>query len=274
MPPKVDLYDSSYGNYSEEVYRQVRIETYGEDLGQTSWVTQTESAEIPQLLDLNTCSSVLEVGCGSGRYALHLAQKVSCRLIGLDINERGIQNANRLAMEAGLDSLARFERFDASSKLPFNDGIFDAVFSNDVFCHLPGRPNVLREMFRILRAGGRLLYSDALVVGGMISHEEIAVRSSIGFYVYSPPGENERLMERVGFQRIRVTDTTERAAQIAKRWYQAREGKKSELIGIEGAINFEGLQRFLSCVRDLTTERRLLRYLYLAERSADDPAKC
>lgn len=39
MGTKVDLYDSSYANYELDVYRQVRIETYGEDLGQTSWVT-------------------------------------------------------------------------------------------------------------------------------------------------------------------------------------------------------------------------------------------
>ena len=60
---------------------------------------------------------------------------------------------------------------------------------------------MLGEMFRVLKAGGRMLFSDALVVGGMVSHEEIATRSSIGFYVYSPPGENERLIARAGFHR-------------------------------------------------------------------------
>ncbi|HEX8878930.1 MAG TPA: hypothetical protein VF749_02825 [Candidatus Acidoferrum sp.] len=108
-----------------------------------------------------------------------------------------------------------------------------------------------------------MLFSDALVVGGMLSHEEIATRSSIGFYVYSPPGENERLIERAGFQLIRVTDTTEGAAQISKQWHQAREKRRAELVAVEGDRNFEGLQRFLSCVHSLTAERRLLRYLYL-----------
>jgi hypothetical protein len=48
---RVDLYDSAYGNYESDTYRQVRLETYGEDLGQTSWVTTEESNEIPQLLE-------------------------------------------------------------------------------------------------------------------------------------------------------------------------------------------------------------------------------
>ena len=51
MSQKVDLYDTAYGNYESKKYRQVRIETYGEDFGQTSWVTTEESKEIPLLLN-------------------------------------------------------------------------------------------------------------------------------------------------------------------------------------------------------------------------------
>jgi SAM-dependent methyltransferase len=262
----VDLYDSAYGNYASDTYRQVRIETYGEDLGQTSWVTSEESNEIPRLLDLRPNSFVLEVGCGSGGYLLHLAEKVGCRLVGLDINALGVSNANQLALARGLASEARFEQCDASKNLPFDDDTFDAVFSNDVLCHLPGRAKVLGEMFRVLKPGGRMLFSDALVVGGLLSHEEIVTRSSIGFYVYSPPGENERLIEQAGFSQIRVTDTTESAARLAMQWHDAREKRKKELIAAEGDINFEGLQRFLSCVHTLTSERRLLRYLYFASK--------
>jgi SAM-dependent methyltransferase len=270
MSQDVDLYDSAYANYESGTYREVRIETYGEDFGQTSWVTTEESNVIPQMLALRSDSFVLEVGCGSGGYALHLGQKVGCRLIGLDINKPGIRNANQLAQARGLASQVRFEECDASKRLAFDDNTFDAVFSNDVLCHLPGRPEVLVEMFRVLKPGGRMLFSDALVIGGMVTHEEIATRSSIGFYVYSPDGENERLMNRAKFRDIRAKDTTESAARIAKRWYHAREKRKEELVGAEGNANFEGLQRFLSCVHVLTSEKRLLRYLYVASKESQN----
>src|SRR5262249_48056442 len=54
----VDLYNSAYGNFADEAYRQVRIEAYGHDLGQTSWVTTEESAEIPRSLGLTDRSNV------------------------------------------------------------------------------------------------------------------------------------------------------------------------------------------------------------------------
>ena len=268
MSESVDLYDGAYANYRLEVYREVRIETYGEDFGQTSWVTTEESTEIPRLLELKPDSFVLELGCGSGGYGLHLAEQVGCRLVGLDANGPGIRNATQLASAKGLVSRASFEQCDASKTLPFENETFDAAFSNDVLCHLPGRAEVLSEIYRVLKPGGRMLFSDALVVGGMVTHEEIATRSSIGFYVYSPPGENERLMERAGFRQIRVTDTTQNAARIAQRWHEAREKKKDKLVAIEGDRNFEGLQRFLSCVGRLTTERRLLRHLYFGKKGS------
>jgi SAM-dependent methyltransferase len=264
MPPKFDLYNNAYGNYGSDAYRNVSIETYGEDLGQTSWVTSEESAEIPQLLGLSPDSYVLEVGCGSGGYALHLAEKIGCRIVGLDINESGIRNANQLAQAAGLASLASFQQVDASKNLSFEEETFDAVFSNDVLCHLPGRLGVLAEIFRVLKPGGRFLFTDALVIAGMISAEEIATRSSIGFYEYSIAGVNERLIEQVGFSGIRAIDTTESAVRISQRRRDARERYKSDLVAAEGAANFDGLQRFLSSVHYLTSEKRLLRYLYFA----------
>ncbi len=263
-----NLYNNAYGNSASDPYRQVRIETYGQDFGQTSWVTTEESLEIPQLLDLGRDSSVLEIGCGSGGYALHLAEKLGCQIVGLDINEPGIRSAKELAQTRALGSRARFEQCDVSKNLPFDNETFDAAFSNDVLCHVPGRPDLLVEMFRVLKPAGRVLFSDALVIGGMISSDEIATRSSIGLYFYSPTGENERLLEQARFSQVRTTDTTENAARISKKWHDAREKRKEELVTAEGAVNFDGLQRFLSCVHILTSERRLLRYLYFATKAS------
>ena len=211
----------------------------------------------------------MEIGCGSGAYALHLAQSIGCSVTGLDINALGIHNANHLAVQRGVDRQATFAVCDVSKPLPFASESFDAVFSNDVVCHIPGRPSLIAEMYRVLKRGvGQMLFSDALVIGGVISQEEIATRSSIGFYLFSPPGENERFIREAGFTHLTVLDTTEKEVCIAARWHQARQKYKDRLVAAEGEPNWAGLQRFLSCVRTLTEERRLLRLLYQAEKAA------
>jgi hypothetical protein len=76
-------------------------------------------------------------------------------------------------------------------------------------------------------------------------------------------------MKETGFRVLRVTETSENAADIAKRRHDAREKRKNALIAAEGEANFAGLQRFLSCVQRLTSERRLLRYVYLAQKAGE-----
>jgi SAM-dependent methyltransferase len=269
MAAPVNLYDHAYGKYELDVYREVRLETYGEDLGQTSWVSAEESKQIPAWLNLAPTSAVLEIGSGSGRYALRIAESVGCHITGLDINASGIRNANQLAQSQQLERLARFEQCDVAQRLPFANESFDAAFSNDVLCHIPNRSKLLSELFRVLKPAARLLFSDALVIGGILSHEEIATRSSIGYYAFSPPGENERLMKAARFRMLGVTDASENASDIARHWREARAKRKSVLIAAEGEGNFEGLQRFLSCVHLLTSERRLLRFVYLAEKEGE-----
>lgn len=124
----------------------------------------------------------------------------------------------------------------------------------------------MRELFRVIRPGGGFLFSDALIIGGTVSHHEIASRSSIGYYIFSPPGENERLLQQEGFQLVSVVDTTRNAAAIAMRWHDARQKRREALVTIEGEGNFEGLQQFLSTVHTLTEEGRLRRFLYVAQK--------
>ena len=269
MAGTVDLYDNAYAHYDVDAYREVRVETYGEDLGQTGWTTTEESKEIPRSLAITPAAMVLEIGCGAGRYALQVAATVGCRILGLDVNEPGIHNANRLASAQSLSSQARFEVADCSKPLPLQQDSIDGVFSNDVLCHIPDRPAILVELFRVLKPGARFLFSDALVIGGIVSHQEVATRSSIGHYLFSPPGENERLLKQAGFRVLQVEDTTNSASAISKRWSEARLKRSEALVAIEGQKNFDGLQQFLSNVHTLTSERRLLRLLYLAEKASE-----
>ena len=268
MSSSVNLYDNVYGDFASAAEQTVRRETYGEDMGQSSWLTAAEWLHFADQLAVNERSHVLEVGSGSGGPAVYLARARGCRLTGVDINEHGVRNAEALAERHGVADRVAFRAIDASRPLPFTDASFDAVVSNDAMCHIPDRLAVLTEWHRVLRPGGRMLFTDAMIVTGLVSQEELAVRSSIGRYFFAPPGENERLIRGAGFELLVSEDVTASAEAIARRWHAAREQYRAQLQTREGKANFDGLQRFLACVHRLSAERRLSRYAYLAEKPA------
>jgi ubiquinone/menaquinone biosynthesis C-methylase UbiE len=268
MTGPINLYDNVYADFGSDAERAVRQEAYGEDLGQSSWLTAREWLEFADLLGIGAEAEVLEVGSGSGGPAVYLAAACDCRVTGVDINQHGVRNAGTLAQAHGLTERVRFEAVDASRPLPFADASFDAVISNDAMCHIADRPAVLRDWHRVLRPGGRALFTDAMVITGAVSHEELATRSSIGFYLFVPPGANEAMLREAGFTVRAVQDVTANAADVASRWMEARARHREALVAREGETNFEGLQRFLRCVRTLSVERRLSRFAYLAEKPA------
>ena len=268
MAETVDLYNNVYGDFGSRAEAAVRHEAFGADIGQSSWLTAAEWLRFADQVQVCERSDVLEVGSGSGGPAVYLAAARGCRVTGVDINEHGVRNGEQLAETRGLADRVKFHTVDANKPLPFPNATFDAVLSNDAMCHIANRLEVLGEWHRVLRPGGRILFTDAMVITGLVSQEELAARSSIGFYLFLPPGENERLIARAGFTLLGSEDLTAAAEAIAKRWHTAREQHRLELVEREGEVNFEGLQRFLACVHRLSAERRLSRYAYLAEKAS------
>jgi SAM-dependent methyltransferase len=188
--------------------------------------------------------------------------------VGVDINPHGIEAASDAAAREGVSARVAFQMVDAGTRLPFPGASFDAIFCNDAINHLPGRAELFSDWYRILKPGGRLLFTDPIVVTGPVTNEEVRVRSSIGFYLFVPAGCNERLLERAGFLVEQVRDVTDAEAAVSARWRDARAKRREALAAIEGEEGFDGLQRFLDAVCTLSRERRLSRFAYLASKPA------
>jgi SAM-dependent methyltransferase len=110
----VNLYDNVYADFASSAELAVRQETYGEDLGQSSWLTAQEWLEFADQLGVGAGPEVLEVGSGSGGPAVYLAAARGCRMAGVDINQHGVCNSIELARARGLAERVHFEAVDAS----------------------------------------------------------------------------------------------------------------------------------------------------------------
>lgn len=109
--------------------------------------------------------AVLDLGCGAGFDAHVAAQLVgpAGRIIGIDLSPEMLAVAEAGRAEAGI-SQVEFREASVES-LPFPDASFEVALSNGVLNLVPDKPAALREIFRVLRPGGRLQACDIGLVG-------------------------------------------------------------------------------------------------------------
>ena len=261
-----DFYGPQYARFYTRLATEVRSEVYGEDIGQQGWRRATEQAEIAERLRIGPDSRVLDIGCGAGGPSLALIERTGCRLTGLDAEAAGILHAQAHASGRDLADRATFAVADCSGPLPFPGDSFDAVLCVDAICHLPDRSATVSEWSRLLRPGGRLLFSDPVVVTGPVTKSELDIRAATGFYLFVPLGINEEAIRSAGLNLLTCDDRTTATADIAARWHAARVRRAAALKREEGDDWYERRQEFLAVVGQLAKSRRLSRFFYVAEK--------
>jgi SAM-dependent methyltransferase len=181
------------------------------------------------------------------------------------MSEEALAAGSKRAALLGLGPLMTFHQADLNEPLPFASGSFDAVLSLDVILHLRDRLAVFREVARVLVSGGRFLFTDAAVITGPISDEEVRLRVVHGFTQFVPPGFNERLLDLGGFRILEYHDRTASLLKNATGRLAARLAHRAELEPIESSGYFERHQRYLETVIALSQRGALSRMMYLAE---------
>ncbi len=258
-------YDSLYEEFDSPLMRRVRSQAYAEDIGQHSWVTARELRGDIRRLRLARSSRLLDLGCGPGGLLTFVLGSVGCRGTGLELSVAAVARGRERAASLGVEGLATILQADLNHPLPLENGVFDAAMSLDVILHLRHREALFREVVRVLAPGGMFLFTDAGVVTGAISDDEVASRCVNGYTQFVPPGFNERALEGAGFRLVETEDRTEALVETARGRLAARIAHRGELEQAEGPAAFDRQQRYLETGIALADRRSVSRTMYLAE---------
>jgi ubiquinone/menaquinone biosynthesis C-methylase UbiE len=96
--------------------------------------------------------SVIDIGCGSGRFAIALSQMGAKKVTAVDINTQGLETAKQFSKESGITNIEFVEHNVLN--LPFQDESFDFVFSKGVLHHTGDLEKGINEYSRVLKKGG------------------------------------------------------------------------------------------------------------------------
>jgi SAM-dependent methyltransferase len=157
---------------------------------------------------------------------------------------------------------------DLNESLPFAARSFDAALCIDVVLHLSDRAKFFRDVANILRPGGRFLFTDAGVVTGAVSNEDVRNRSPRGYTQFVPPGWNERLLDSAGLRLLETEDRTQSVLRYATQRLAAIQKYRAELESVSETFDFEREQAYLNTVAALSRSKAVSRIMYLAQADA------
>jgi len=118
---------------------------------------------VAELARVKAAEHVLDVGCGLAAPALRIARRYGCRVTGLNISREQVRQGRELIAERGLSGRVTIQRGDARA-LEFPAGSFDAIVcleaAGAICVTEPGKGRLVGELFRVLRPGGYVGFSD------------------------------------------------------------------------------------------------------------------
>jgi arsenite methyltransferase len=160
------------------------------------------------LAKLNSGEVVLDLGSGGGVEVLLSARRVgpTGKAYGLDMTDEMLALANEYKRKAGAENVEFLK--GEIEHIPLPDNSIDVIISNCVINLSADKDRVLREAFRVLKAGGRLAVSDIVTRGAMLPE----IRQSVLLWVGCVAGaleENEyrTKLAFAGFEKIEIEPT-------------------------------------------------------------------
>ena len=173
--------------------------------------------ECAKLLGVSADDSVLDIGCGIGGAAFHMATEYGCYVHGLDLSVNMIMGA----LEASACQAAgrkgckvSFEVSDAE-KRELGDEVYNAVFSRDVFLYVKDKEALLKKIHRCLKPGGRLVFTDFCKGNGKESEAFSRYISNKAFNLATEE-EYVGMFGRAGFAEWKVERSTDKLIGVTE----------------------------------------------------------
>jgi tocopherol O-methyltransferase len=165
---------------------------------------------------------ILDAGCGVGGAGIYLAKKIGCRAVGITLCKYQVEKAFKNAKKEGVSHLVDFFEMDYLHT-SFSDSTFSVVWGLESICYAESKEQFAREVFRILKPGGRMIVAD-----GFASRQNYEGRDKRlmqrwldGWIVNSlnTPADWKLFAQQAGFARSEYKDVTRQVMPTAKLLY-------------------------------------------------------
>lgn len=172
------------------------------------------------LLDLQKNDYVLDAGCGVGGSCFFMAENFGVKVTGITLSSKQVRQARKDAEKLGHGDLVNFEIMDFNNTR-FKDETFTKIFSIEGACQAYNKLDFLRETYRLLVTGGKIVIVDGFLCKKNLfeKEKEIYDKCLLGFKVANLSLKDDFYndLRKVGFKNIRFYDKTEKVMPSSRR---------------------------------------------------------
>jgi cyclopropane fatty-acyl-phospholipid synthase-like methyltransferase len=242
----------------------IEREALDADYGSTGYTTRSQADDLARHLRLGPGDRLADIGSGSGWPGLYLAERTGCYVVGTDLPFDGLRQARTRSLADGLAGRASHIVATGRSQ-PFRSGSFDGVVHTDVLCCLGPKLAVLRACRRLLRPGGRLVFTTIYVAPALDSaRHRRAVRAGPWHVAARRPYAD--MVVQAGFADVVEIDVTEAYARTQCAWCAAVESRAAEVRRVISDLEFATAQADRQHTRAAIEDGLIRRSLIVATR--------
>lgn len=216
-----------------------------EPIADASRRTVARMAELAGGLNENT--RILDLGAGYGGSMRYLAGKYGCRCAALNLSEVENERNREKNREAGLEHLIEVVDGDFS-QVPFADGEFDLVWSQDAILHSGERARVCGEVARLLKPGGRFVFTDPMQADDAPEDQLQPVYDRIHLDSLGSPGFYRHTLKELGLREQAFEDHSEQLPRHYARVLRELE-ERGETLQQQGHVSAEYIDRMKKGLR-------------------------
>jgi len=162
---------------------------------------------------------VIDLGAGYGGSMRYIAERFESRCVALNLSDVENDRNRRMNREAGLDDRIDVVEGDFAS-LDFADASFDRAWSQEAFLHSGEREKVLAETARVLRPGGKLVFTDPMQADDVSPDSLQAIYDRLHLESLASPSFYRSTLSELGLEEVAFEENPD---QLARHYARVRE---------------------------------------------------
>ncbi|PXX70595.1 mycolic acid cyclopropane synthetase [Nocardia tenerifensis] len=209
---------------------------------------------VAERLALRPGERLLDVGCGVAEPAMRLVERLGISVSGITVSRWEVQQATADVARAGLSGKISISWADAAA-LPFSNEEFDAALAFDSVPNSPDKQKWFGEIFRVLRPGGRVVYSEYPAIADMTAAQREVLRANT---VPDPPTSMDEAVApavSAGFEVLEGLDCSDRVRRFYTAFLQRFADQRADLSAAYGKDRIDAFESGITQMFELCREK-------------------